>query len=250
MPKSCRFHATIRIPNQLIMDQSLSFSARRLGAVLYSRRNRLGCCRKSLATLATLSKLSVTTVRKAVDELTAAGYIAHISTYQYHEQWKRMVYAKSIYQCLLPVSKDYTLVPWALFDAPLQGSAFVAALYLYQQTGVSSRCFPSLNAICQGIGASMATVCRAVKALGVVRLILALHCRKTNRAYSSNSYFVLFRSAPGDVRDASESVRQPTESALFASRINHSIFGRIFQAVSSLFCKRVYFQNWQTIVKT
>ena len=252
MSKSKRF-TTTKIPNQLIQDTSLSFSARRPGAVLYGHSNRLGCCRKSLATLATLSKLSVTTVQKAINELSSAGYIAHIKTYRYNEQLGRMVYAVGIYHCLLPVSRDFTLVPRALFDTPLQGSAFVAALYLYQQTGNGSRCFPSLNAICRGMGASVSTVCRAVKALGIVRLFLALHCKKVNQAYSSNSYFILFRSA-GDVSDDSESVRrsspQLSKSAPFASRIKHITPIRILQAIFSLFSKRGYFQNWQTTVKT
>lgn len=192
MSNSRRFHATFKLPNQLITDASLSFSARRLGAVLYSRRNAFGFCRKSLATLASLSKLSVTTARKAISELSDAGYVAHLNTYRYNERLGRMVYAVGIYQCLLPVSRDFTLIPWAIFDAPLKSSAFVSALYLYLQTGNTTRSHPSLRTVCRGIGASIATVCRAIKALGVVRLFLALRCRKVNRAFSSNSYHMLF----------------------------------------------------------
>lgn len=211
MSNSRRFHATFKLPNQLITDASLSFSARRLGAVLYSRRNAFGFCRKSLATLASLSKLSVTTTRKAISELSDAGYIAHLNTYRYNERLGRMVYAASIYQCLLPVSRDFTLIPWAIFDASMRSSAFVAALYLYLQTGNTARSHPSLRAVCRGIGASIATVCRAVKALGIVRLFLALRCRKVNRAFSSNSYHILF-AVPGGVCDtpASPSELRPS----------------------------------------
>lgn len=193
MSKTRRSHSTFRIPNQLILDKTLTFSARRLGAVLYGHHNALGFCRKSLASLAKLSKLSVTTVRKAVSELSDAGYIASLNTYRYNDRLGRMVYAVSVYQCLLPVDRDFTLIPRAIFDAPISSSAFVTALYLYQQTGNSTRCFPSLRALARDIGASVATVCLAVK-LGIVRLFYCLHCKKVNHAYSNNSYHILFQS--------------------------------------------------------
>ncbi|MEM5769909.1 MAG: helix-turn-helix domain-containing protein [Bacillota bacterium] len=62
-------------PNRLIQDGALSFSARRVGAVLYSHRNRLGACKRSLAYLAKQACCSVTTVRKAPEELEDAKYI-------------------------------------------------------------------------------------------------------------------------------------------------------------------------------
>ena len=209
MSKYRRSHAAFKLPNELVLDTSLSFSARRLGAVLYSRRNPFGGCRKSMATLATLAGMSVTTARKAISELSDAGYIAHINTYRYDERLGRMVYAVGVYQCLLPVSKGFTLIPWSIFDTPMKSSVFVAALYLYLQTGNSTRSHPSLRAICRDIGAGIATVCRAVKALGFVRLFLAMRCRKKNRAFSSNSYHVLFTVHGGADVPASSSDCRP-----------------------------------------
>lgn len=232
MSKTRRYHSTFRIPNQLILDQNLSFSARRLGAVLYSRRNPLGCCRKSLAKLTELSGLSVTTTRKALSELSSAGYIAHIHTYRYNSCLGRMVYAVGVYQCLLPMTKDFTSVPWKIFDAPMTGSAFVAALYLYYQAGNSSRCFPSLAAICQGVGASMATVCRARRILDTVRLFCILQCKKLNRAFSSNSYHIL-QTAPG-VCDTGLSAPQLVRVAPFPCRIKHITLSSLLQVFSSL----------------
>lgn len=231
-----RSHSTFRIPNQLILDATLSFSARRLGAVLYSRRNTLDCCRKSLAKLAELSGLSVTTTRKALSELSDAGYIAHIHTYRYYEPLRRMVYAIGVYHCLLPTKKDFTMIPWRIFDAAMTNSAFVAALYLYYQAGNSFRCFPSLAAICQGIGASMATVCRARKILDTVRLFCILSCKMLNRAFSSNSYHIL-QTAPG-VCDASSSGPGPSPQLLrvapFPCLLKHITQSRLFQVFSSL----------------
>lgn len=237
MSRSHRYHSTFRIPNQLIVDASLSFSARRLGAVLYSRRNYLGCCRKSLAELAKLSGLSVTTIRKAIDELTSAEYIVHIRTHRYNEQLGRMVYDKSVYHCLLPTTKDFTMIPWRIFDAPMTSGAFTAALYLYYQAGTKSRCFPSLAAICQGIGASMATVCRARRILDTVRLFCVLQCRKLNRAFSSNSYHILQQAAV-DVSGPSSSAPRPSPGlvgvAPFPCLLKHSTGCPLLQAFSVL----------------
>lgn len=236
MSRSHRYHSTFRIPNQLIVDATLSFSARRLGATLYSHSNPLGCCRKSLAKLAELSGLSVTTTRKAIVELSDAGYVAHIHTYRYNEQLGRMVYAIGVYQCLLPTAKGYTLVPWKIFDAPMTSSAFVAALYLYYQAGNSSRCWPSLAAICQGIGASLATVCRARKLLDTVRLFCILQCKKLNRAFSSNSYHVL-QTAPGVCGVSSSDLQLPPQLvrvAPFPCLLKHITHSRAFQVLLSL----------------
>lgn len=230
-----RAQSTFRIPNQLIVDATLSFSARRLGAVLYSRRNYLGCCKKSLAELAKLSGLSVTTTRKAIEELTSAEYIVHIRAYRYSEQLRRMVYDKSVYHCLLSTTKDFTMVPWRIFDAPMTCGAFVAALYLYYRAGNSSRCFPSLAAICQGIGASMATVCRARRILDAVRLFCILQCKKLNRAFSSNSYHILQQAALDVSVPSSSAPRHSPQLvgvAPFPCLLKHITRSRLFQALS------------------
>lgn len=231
-----RSHSTFKIPNQLILDATLSFSARRLGSVLYSRRNALGCCRKSLAKLAELSGLSVTTTRKALTELSDAGYVAHIRTYRYHEPLGRMVYAIGVYHCLLSTKKDFTMIPWKIFDATMTNSAFVTALYLYFQAGNNSRCFPSLDTICQGIGASMATVCRARKLLDTVRLFCILSCKMLNRAFSSNSYHIL-QTAPGVSNAGLPDPQLPLQRvrvAPFPCLLKHITQSRLFQAFSFL----------------
>lgn len=231
MTKYRRYHATFKLPNRLVLDDRLSFSARRLGAVFYCRCNALGCCRASLAALARLAKLSVTTVRNALVELSDAGYIAYINTYRYDERIGRVVYAANMYQCLVPVSGDFTLVPRAVFDARIPSSAFVVALYLYLQAGNGTRCFPSLRKIRRDIGAGIATVCRAVKALG--RSIYTLHCKRANRSFSNNSYHILFA---GSVResnvlaDGTDQRQQLVESAPFpclkyiAKRVCNQLF--------------------------
>lgn len=225
----------IKMPNRLIQDATLSFSARRLGAVLYSRRNRAGLCHKSLSALATLSGLSVSTVQKSLGELISHGYIVRIKSYRYNETLGRAVFAVSSYRCELATDKDYTLIPRRLFNADLQSSAFVAALYIYQQMGNKSRCFPSLAMIANAIGASISTVCRALKA--VERFFYRKRCKKVNRAFTSNSYHFLHNTrreeamVQGAVAEAVGTKRTVHRFwASFASRIQHSTPAKVLQA--------------------
>lgn len=226
-------YSKVKIPNRLIVDATLSFSARRLGAVLYSRRNRGGFCHKSLSALATLAQMSVKTVQTALGELSAHGYIVTIKAHRYNESLGRAVYAVSSYRCELAVNKDFTLIPRRLFSADLKSSAFVTALYLFRQMGNKTRCFPSLTAISNAIGASVSTVCRALKA--VEQLFLKQRCKKVNKAFANNSYHILHdarRTVPlvEKTTVAKQSIRR-FGLGFFASRFKHSTPARRFQAV-------------------
>lgn len=221
----------IKVPNRLIQDATLSFSARRLGAVLYSRRNHAGFCHKSLSALSALSRLSVKTVQTALGELISHGYIVRIKSYRYNETLGRAVFAVSSYRCELATDKDYTLIPRRLFNADLQSSAFVTALYIYQQMGNKTRCFPSLSMIANAIGASISTVCRAIKA--VERLFYRKPCKKVNHAFASNSYHFLHDASKAETVDQEAVRTRRTIRRLltsFASRLQHSTPARVLQA--------------------
>lgn len=183
--------AMFKVPNCLILDGSLSYSARRMGAVLYSRRNHFGTCQKSQAYLATLAGCSVTTARKALEELEAGQYIVRCKNYKYNEAQSRLVYDQYTYQCKLGFIGGFTLIPRDVFRRPLKSSSFVLCLYLYLRAGNSNRAFPSLNRMCKDLWMGKSTVCRAIKALAAIRRIYAQSCQKANRAFSSNSYFFL-----------------------------------------------------------
>jgi DNA-binding transcriptional regulator YhcF (GntR family) len=162
-----------------------------MGAVLYARRNALGACRKSLNQLAALAACSVTTARKALEELGSSGYISRCRHYRYDETRKRPVYDQYTYHCDLELDSCYTLIPRDLFRHALKNSAFVLCLYLYLRAGNGSRAFPSLNRISRELWMAVSTACRALKALTGAGVILAQFCVKANRAHTSNSYFFL-----------------------------------------------------------
>ena len=73
----------------------------------------------SLAYLAKVSACSIPTVRKAVEDLEAAGYIRRCRNYQYSDQAGRVVYAPTTYVCTLSTARDYTLVPREVFSGEL-----------------------------------------------------------------------------------------------------------------------------------
>lgn len=192
MRKSHRYgNPSYKVPNRLILDGSLSFSARRMGAVLYGHRNPLGACRKSLNRLAALASCTVSTARKALEELESSGYITRCRHYRYDEKQRRLVYDQYTYHCDLRFDGGYTLIPRNLFGYELKNSAFVLCLYLYLRAGNGTRAFPSLNRTSRELWMAISTVCRALKALTGAGIILAQICIKANRAHSNNSYFFL-----------------------------------------------------------
>ncbi|MEA4993939.1 MAG: helix-turn-helix domain-containing protein [Oscillibacter sp.] len=188
-----------RNPNRLLCDETLSYSARRVGTALYSHRNRLGQCILSLTYLARRASCSVPTVRKAVEELERAGYISHCKSLQYREEIGRVGYGRTTYSCLLSVTEDYTLLPREIFGWSLSHGAFCVCLCLFQQAGNADRAFPSIRRIGRLLGMGCATVCRALGAVRKLRAILVLRCKRRNRVFSSNSYYLKARCI-GEVR--------------------------------------------------
>lgn len=197
MQKTTR-RLTFKIPNRLILDGALSYSAKRMGAVLYSRRNPLGSCRKSLVQLSNLAACSIATARKALAELEAAGYIERCKHFKYSEAHGRVVYDKYTYHCNLTFHGGFTLIPREVFCHTLQASSFTVALYLYYQAGNKHRAYPSLRRMCRDLWIGPATLCRALRQLDAAGLIYTEACVRVNRAFTNNSYFICIAiAAPG-----------------------------------------------------
>lgn len=193
--KRSRLHRgpSFKVPNRLILDTSLSFSARRMGAVLYSRRNRLGACTHSLANLAKLAPCSRPTARKALVELEDAGYITRKRNYKYDEELARLVYTQCTYRYDISFRGGFTFIPWSLFGRCLKRGAFLVCLYLYCQTGNKDVVFPSLNDSRKKLCMGKSTLCTALSELEAAGLVYVRHCVKANWAFSHNSYFFLNR---------------------------------------------------------
>lgn len=184
---------TFKMPNSLICNDALSYSARRLGAVLYARRNALGCSRKSLEQLSELSGCAVATVRKGLVELEEAGYVSIQRCYKYSGALGRLVYARPIYQLDLSFKGGYTQMPRDIFayGGSVGNATFVVLMYLHQQAGNGTRAYPSINRVCRALGMGCSSVCRALQAIKELSCWLVRRCVKKNRAFACNSYHVV-----------------------------------------------------------
>lgn len=181
---------TFKLPNALITDERLSPSARKVGAVLYAHRNALGFCKKPLSDLAARSGLCPATVRKAVEELSGAGYISVSRTYRYLPRKGRLVYGRMAYQLRLGFEGGYTLIPRELLaqQGDLTPAAFLVCLCLLAAAGNRRRAFPSIARLCRLAGLAHSTVCRALVQIRSLPWLLVQLCRKRTGAFASNSY--------------------------------------------------------------
>lgn len=241
--------STFKLPNRLICDVCLSPSARKVGAVLYAYRNALGFCTKSLDTLAALSDCCTATVRKAIEELTAAGYISVARTYRYLPRKGRLVYGRMAYQVNLSFTGGYTMIPrsfltWRENGEELTSAAFVVCLYLFLSAGNSRRAFPSISRIGRMVGIARSTVCRALLTIKSMTGFLVRLCRKRSGAFAANSYnLVTVLAAPRrSIASASENPISPQGAAGRNARrtrdVLHTIIVKLKDAVHNLFSRK------------
>lgn len=181
---------TFKLPNQLILEQRLSFSSRHIGAILYSRRNALGACRKSLMQLSALSGYSKATVLKAINELETFGYLNITYSHTFRKDIGYVCNDRNTYHLNLKFSSGYTLVPRTALEHPIKDSAMVMYLYLFVAAGNRNRTWPSIHKISDAIGAAESTVCRALQKLKCLQGFLVEHCISNNGSFCANSYFV------------------------------------------------------------
>ncbi len=177
-----------KLPNSIILDESLYYSSKRVLAAMLAYSSRHGMLRKTVQELAFLSHCSPDTVQHALADLEQRGCIRKIRTYRFSCAMRRKIYAANAYKLRRHVGA-FTLIPRSLFRANLTHAGFVVALHLYMCAGRKGRAFPSLRLIAKQLSMGKATVCRAVQALWKSQTVLRSRCVKKNRAYSCSSYF-------------------------------------------------------------
>lgn len=150
---------TFLMPNALILDGSLSFTARRLGAVLYSFGSE--DLQLTLSTLANITGSSITTIRGNLQELEATGYI---------QRQKRIRYnTKPIHLVLPSTPETCTLIPYSTLSLRLHASSFCVFLYLcYMGCGPEAEGRPSRRTIQRTLFISDLGVHRSLKEIRTV----------------------------------------------------------------------------------
>lgn len=177
------------LPNQIILDKEIGYSAKKIAAVLYCHKSSKGIYTKSLAQLSQLAHQSVPTVRKSLKKLEKAGYISSQRNYTYARGLKRIVYSQTTYCCLITCDKSFTRIPQSLLTLDIKPTTFSVVLYILFQMGNSGRAWPKISQIGTALNICRASVCRALAAIRAAGILMIQHCIKQNKAYTSNSYF-------------------------------------------------------------
>lgn len=235
-------HSLFRNPSCLLYNKALSYSARWVGAALYSRRNRLGQCTISLEVLASLSGCSIPTVRKAIDELKRAGCIGFCHNYQYHEKIGRVGYGKTTYACLLPVTENYTLIPREIFKWKLSHGAFCVCLCLFQQAGNNKKAFPSIRSIAKLLEMGCSTVCRALGAIRKLHGVIVLRCKNCNHTFNHNSYYLRVKYRGAVQTAVADSVPDKGDSCSFFFSNSTAVHSQT-QSISDHGCVPIFYRH-------
>lgn len=191
-------HPVAFVPNNLIDNQAVHFTTKRVAAVLLllsGRKNK--SIRISFRTLAKLAGVSATTAQQAVSELQDLGYIASTKTYRYSETHGHLIYGPNAYIWLRRTG-GYTMIRREILGYDLTPAAFASLLYLYRCAGQEGRAFPSLRRIAGvlkgcvnvGIGMAKSTVCVALSLLRKLQALIRNKCVTKRNAYAANSYFL------------------------------------------------------------
>lgn len=181
-----------KVVDALILDQCIRPSSKRVYLGLLRCQNK-GSVRRTYFELSKLCGCSEGTVRKAVAELSGAGYITIEKKFWYCEEKKVLLRDTNVYHIVPHNDRDgYTLVPFKLLDLKITNSAFLVAMYLMKLIGMKKRAWPSLRKGFQkALGLSRTTICAAIQQLVSCGALLYMHCMKKNRAFSCNTYMIL-----------------------------------------------------------
>ena len=184
-------HPVAAVPNDLITDNALSYTTKRVAFVLLLLAGRKGrYVTVSFAVLAKLCKCSTTTAQKSVKELCTQGYLLKSNRYHFGEKQNHLIYTSNRYLWLRREG-GYALVSRDILAYDLTPATFVALLYLYRCAGRKGRAFPSLRRIAEmGLDMAKSTVCLAIKTLRLLQAIVRHQCVTRNRYYASSSYYL------------------------------------------------------------
>lgn len=180
----------IRIPNWIDDDRQMYDSTKRILFAMLACAGSNMACRKSLTELADMSGCCRNTVIKAIRELEDRGIVRTTRRHYYSRRLERLVRGKNRYyisRC--GAGGAFTLVPRELLAVCQTHAQFVTALHAYRLAGRTGRCFPSLRLFARQIDHAKSTVCRCVKRLHSLQVLIRSHCRKSNRAAACNSYY-------------------------------------------------------------
>ena len=178
-----------KCPNALICDDRLSYTARRVGCVLFAFTNAFGVCRKGYVEIARIANVSTATVVSAVNALEELGYLTVAPTKRYCAEIGGVGYGRNEYTLNLSVlKKGYTRASRDVFGYELTASAFIVYLAILMFQGGKNRAWPSIAKLQKATGAACSTICAGLKLLRKLPTILVQRFVKPDGAFAANSY--------------------------------------------------------------
>lgn len=189
LSKKSRISNACKVPNSFILDTQLSYSTKRVGAAIFSRRNKYNMCCISIAQIASLALCCPSTALQAVRELERYGYLKRNHKKGYSNDLKMVVHKKSEYM-IASFGGGFTFVQRSVFKKNIRNSSFTVYMYLRYRAGNDERAFPSLNMICDDLYICKSAVCKALHELSDSGMICRLPCKRNgNRDFCNNSYY-------------------------------------------------------------
>lgn len=180
-----------KMPNSLILDQSLTYSAKKICSKLYSLKNYR--YKVTINNICKKSKASQPTVYKVLKQLESQGYLHRVKNCIWNENLSRVVWDRNSYVCNVSTQSNFTMIPMDIFNYNLTFGAFTLYCYLKMVCGQKSHTFPSYSKIYKDIGMSKSAVQQAIHQLKDENLIHSENCVKQNGTFANNSYFFVKR---------------------------------------------------------
>lgn len=166
-----------KLPNCLIRNQS-NFSPSTIGVaeIIYAFMNKHRKFTCSLKKIAQHSHRCEDTVRQAISQLEHAGYIKRIRNWRYSEIQDRNIYAQTTYYVIQPVEDEYTLIPYSWLQHEFSPCTLqvlrICRMFMVKEP---NRSYPSIRNIAAAAGIAKATVCRAMKEIVRLGLLVVEH---------------------------------------------------------------------------
>lgn len=180
-----------KLPNSLIADTTIPYSAKSVCAVIYAYKDEHNEAMISAKKICKILHCDANLVFNALNILEKKGYIRRKRNYRNNNETRKLQYDKNSYVCLLDMSADFTFVPRSSLYIKTTYASFSLYLYLLNQGFRKGRAFPSINKIINAVGISKSTILRAAEMLQAVGLIIKQQCKTVKNCFTSSSYFLV-----------------------------------------------------------
>lgn len=205
-------HRYFTVASDVIADERLSRFAKLLYITIRRFSNSKGECFPSRTKLAALGFMSVSSYKRAANELIAHGYLKRSCRKRYNgSQTTNLFVTSAIHK------NSFIRIPFSLFDNRLSGNAILTLIALVYLKGQKHYCCPPQSVLAKLTGICISNVREAVKELMTSRFIRTAQRSRDNGGNSTLCYIfnIEFATKEGAMRLCAVSVSLDELSAVF-----------------------------------